>query len=385
MKNIAFFTTTRADFGIFIPLLREIEKDTALSYSLFVGGTHLAQEHGYTIHEIQENGFNISATFDYLLNEDSPFSLVHSAGIATTELAHIFKNHSFDFVCVLGDRYELLSVVTAAILFNKPIIHIHGGEQTQGVIDEQIRHMITRAAHIHFVSCEPYRQNILLLGETKERIFNTGALSVDNIRQTAPAQRETLFNELGLDYEKKTILLTYHPVTLEWEIPIQEQIKNIFTALAPFDFQLVITAPNAEINRQVITSTITQEIQHSQSYHYFDSLGAKLYHQLIPHCQFVIGNSSSGLIEVPYFKIPTINIGDRQKGRIRHDSVIDCHYSIQDITRAIETAINPSFLKKITNMNYYFGNGQAAQHMVKIIKSIKINRDLLRKQLPNPQ
>lgn len=379
MKKVAFFTTARAEFGILSALIREIEKDAALQYLLFVGGMHLAEEYGCTVKEIEEQKFEISGVFDFLLNEDNPFSLAKSVGIATQKAAKIFKEFDFDFVCVLGDRFELLSIVANAILFKKPIIHIHGGEITKGAIDEQIRHMITKAAHLHFVSCNEYAENIRRMAEQDRRIFNTGALVVDNIKRIRKIPKTNLFKELKLNANLPTVLMTYHPVTLELSVSPLEQIDNVFKALKAFNFQVVITAPNIEMGRKDIVNRIKTEVHNKAHYHYFDSLGMERYLNLIPHCIFLIGNSSSGILEVPFFKIPTINIGERQLGRVRHKSIIDTDYSTESIIKSINKALSEGFTNSLKNMAFKFGNGNTARKMVKIIKSVKIDQAFLRK------
>jgi UDP-hydrolysing UDP-N-acetyl-D-glucosamine 2-epimerase len=384
MKKIAIFTTTRAEFGIFSSLIKQFEKEEDIDYLLFVGGAHLAPEHGKTISEIKSFQFRISDKFDFLLNEDKNSSLAKSLGIATYELAHIFQNFDFDLACILGDRFELLSIVTNAILFRIPIVHLHGGEKTEGVIDEQLRHMYTKAAHIHFVTAEEYAENVRKMGESENRIFNVGALSIDNIVNNPRISKTELFGMLDLDESRCVVLMTYHPVTLEFSISPIQQMKYIFEALKQFDFQVVITAPNIETHRDKIISYIEQEIFQNPDYHYIESLGVVKYHSLIPHCQFVIGNSSSGIVEVPFFRIPTINIGDRQQGRIRHRSVIDTSYEIESIIKGIEKAISAEFREGLKNMKCKFGDGTAAKKMVEIIKTINIDQELIRKQLDFP-
>lgn len=379
MKKIAFFTTTRAEFGILSALIKKIDEDGELDYSLFVGGMHLAPEFGYTIQEIRDEGFRITDTFDFLLRGDQPFVLAKSVGVAVKEVARIFHDYDFDLVCLLGDRFELLAIVTNALLFNKPMIHIHGGETTKGAIDDQVRNMITKAAHLHFTSCTEYAENILQMGERPQRVFNCGALAIDNIHQLDKIPQEELFKDLGLQENKPTVLATYHPVTLESKLSPLEQVRNLFAALRPFDFQAVFTAPNMDSGRQAIVDEIKKQVKSHADYHYIESLGMRRYFSLLPHCQLVIGNSSSGLIEVPYFKIPTVNIGDRQEGRIRHKSVIDTDYSVESIREGLKKALSPGFVKSIRQMPFKFGDGQAAQKMVKIIKSIKIDQNFLRK------
>ena len=382
--KVAIFTTSRAEFGIFYPLLRQLIMDEDTEPVLFVGGAHLALEYGKTIEEINDLDIYVSDTFDYLLNGDDSYSMAKSFAIANYELARIFENHKFDFTCILGDRFELLAVVSNSIVFKVPIIHIAGGDETEGSIDNQIRHMITKAAHLHFVSCEEYAENLRKMCETAQRIFNTGSLNIDNVVKYDRVSREELFEKLNLDVQKKTILMTYHPVTLEYSVSHIQQIKNVFEALESFDFQIMVTAPNVDVDRDQIIAVINANKIKNQNMYYIESLGFNQYHNLIPYCEFVIGNSSSGISEVPYFKIPSINVGDRQKGRILHESVIEADYSVVGIQAAIRRAILPDFRKGLTAMHFKFGDGHAAERMVKIIKDTKIDQDFMRKRLDIP-
>lgn len=383
MTTIAIFTTTRADFGIFIPFLKRIEESDDFLYKLFVGGTHLSRRHGYTLNEIKERGFHIAYEFDYLDNNDSALNITEASSKATKLIARAFNEENFDIVCVLGDRYELLSIVQAAIIFGKPIIHIHGGEITQGAIDEQIRHMITKASHIHFAACDEYTKNIRNMGEEQWRVFNTGSLAIENIKDIGYINKEELFTNIGLSIDKNTVLMTYHPVTLENAISTNNQINNLFEALTIYDGQILITAPNADEGNDELMEVINKYIDNSK-YFFIESLGAKRYLSLLQYLDYVIGNSSSGIIEVPYFKIPTINIGSRQNGRIRHKSIIDTDYSVESIKDGILHAGNNTFIESIKKMPYKFGDGNASQLMLDAIRSVISRQDLLIKKMDFP-
>ncbi|MFC2151960.1 UDP-N-acetylglucosamine 2-epimerase [Bacteroidota bacterium] len=382
--RIAIFTTTRAEFGIFIPLINAINQCSNLEHLLFVGGTHLSTKYGYTIEEIKKEGFPITDTFNYVTEKTAPFDLLKSTANEITELARIFNDYKFDAICVLGDRYELLPIVMSAILYQKAVIHIHGGERSEGTIDEQVRHMITKAAHIHFASCEEYAQNIQKMGESSWRVFNTGALAVDNMKNIKQTPKDILFNELKLNPSKDLAILTYHPVTLEKKLSPTDQIKNIFLALRAFDVQIIITAPNLEADRDEILKEIMKFVEINETYHFVESLGTKRYLNLISHCKFVIGNSSSGIIEVPFFKVPTINIGNRQKGRIKHKSVIDTDYFIESIKAGIIKALDKDFIRSIEKMKYIFGSGNTAKKMVEILQSTTIDQKFIQKELDFP-
>ena len=381
MFKIGIFTTTRAEFGILYPLISFLEKSNYFDIKLFVGGTHLSKEYGKTISEIYDLGLKPADTFDYLLSQNNSTSLSKSLGIATIELSHIFSKHDFDYVCVLGDRYELLSIISNAILFKKPIIHIGGGEATEGLIDEQIRHMITKAAHIHFTTTNDYREKIIMMGESEWRVHNSGALSIDSIKLIKKKSKTDVFKENGLDIKQKTAMFTYHPVTLEFNINVRDQIQNIFSAIKKFNFQLLITSPNIEVDRDEIVALIKEEVSLNENYYYTESLGFERYHNFLPYCDLVIGNSSSGILEAPYYKIPTINIGKRQDGRIKHPSIIDTEYSSQSIADGIQKGLSSKLIKTIQNMKFEFGDGSASKIIHDVLLKELSKKNLLLKQL----
>ena len=241
--------------------------------------------------------------------------------------------------------------------------------------------MVTKASHIHFTNCKEYADNIMKMGESEWRVENIGSLAIDKLVNGKSIDKDNLFNELGLIKSKPVVLMTYHPVTLEYGIDAISQINNIFTAIKEFNFQVVITSPNIEIDSYIIKEHIDSWVAKDNNFHFFQSLGVKKYQNLIPHCIFVLGNSSSGIIEVPFFKIPTVNIGDRQKGRVRHQSIIDVDYATESITEGIEKAMSISFKKGISSMLYKFGNGGAAKKIIDKLKSLDVNQNLLRKEL----
>ena len=379
-KSIAIFSTSRSDFGILAPFISAIQESPSLQSLLFVGGAHLSKQHGETISEIEDYGFGITGQFDYLTKSDDQYSLSYGVSDAVKQVADIFERHKFDFVCILGDRYELLSIVINAILFGRPIIHLNAGEVTEGAIDEVIRSMISKAAHLHFAACEQYVENVRRLGEETWRIHNTGTLSADSMRLVPRIEKNDLFKDIGLDIEKKTILMTYHPVTQEIGVSHKVQIRNLFQALKNYDFQTVITAPNADHQRSIIQSVIDEETSANNSMILVQSLGVKRYYNLIPYCEFVVGNSSSGIIAAPYFVVPTINIGNRQTGRLRHPSIIDVDYSVEAINDAIRKALSSKFRNSLKNMRYMFGDGHAAERMVAIIEKTKIDQKLIVKR-----
>ncbi|MBI9033194.1 MAG: UDP-N-acetylglucosamine 2-epimerase (hydrolyzing) [Bacteroidales bacterium] len=378
-KIIALFSTTRAEFGAFVPIIEEIKSEEELSYKLFLGGLHLKSDYTSDLNYVQ--AYEITDYFDFLLNQDDRETLVKSLSVELFELSHIFKMHDFDWIMVSGDRIELLPIITTAIIFGKPIIHLHGGEITEGAIDEQVRHMVTKSAHLHFTTCKEYRNNIKNMGEEMWRIHNVGALTIDNTVKRPLISLKDLCGDLSLNPEKSIILCTYHPVTLEFKISPETQIENVFNALETYNGQIVFTAPNIDPDYELILKIIKERTRSNPNIIYIPNLGVQRYLSLIPNCDFVIGNSSSGISEVPFFKVPTVNIGDRQKGRIRHRSIIDTDYSTESIVQGINTALSIEFKESLINMEYKFGDGHAAQRIIEIIKSLTINEKLLRKKL----
>ena len=380
MKTIGIFTTSRAEYGLLSTLLDTIENDQYFEYLLFVGGSHHLDSQGRSIDEIEPRGSNI-ITFDFLLNTDTEKTLTQSMAVESFQLSELFEGYIFDYACVLGDRIELLPIVQTAIIFRKPIIHIHGGEVTSGAIDDQIRHMITKASHLHFCAAEAYKENIIKMGEEAWRVHNVGALGVDSISEEADFSREELFDQFRLDISNPTVLLPYHPVTLEFGFSHEEQIRNLFMALESFDFQVMITAPNIDTGHEKLFELIHSEVARKSDYIFIQSLGIKRYQSMLRCVEFVIGNSSSGILEVPFFKIPTVNIGDRQTGRIRHESVLDCTYLRESISKAIKIALDHEFKSSLEKMDYKFGDGHAAERIIHVLRSTQVDQKLMRKQL----
>jgi GDP/UDP-N,N'-diacetylbacillosamine 2-epimerase (hydrolysing) len=259
--RIAFFTTTRAEFGIISSVIEKIQNYTNFESLLFVGGTHLKEEYGNTIEEIKESGISITDTFDYLQEGDTSFAIANSLGYCTIELARIFNKYDFDIISILGDRIELIPITLTALLYNKPIIHWGGGEFTEGVIDNQIRHMITKAANIHFVATEKYAENVIAMGELPERVCVTGSPVIEKFKNVKPIAQDKLFDDLGLTNDKPVVLFTYHPVTIELKLSPLQQMMNLFDALSNFDFQIVITSPNLEMDRGVIIKFLYKQIK----------------------------------------------------------------------------------------------------------------------------
>jgi len=380
-NNIFIFTSTRADYGLQRWIIKEMQNSNEFNTYIIVGGTHLSEEYGNTIEEILKDDIENVIKVPFLNTSLDASSLTSSTGNGLIQITQIFNTYKPDFIVLLGDRYELFSMAIAALLYQVPIIHLHGGENTTGVLDEQVRHAITKMAHIHMPSTEVYAENISKMGEEDWRIHIIGAPGLENIKKLELYTKEEILKLTGIDVNKNIIICTYHPVTLEGENSVRWQIKNLLRTLSKFDLQIVFTRPNAEVGSDEIVNIIKEFVDNNPKAYFFDSLGSKLYLSFLKYAKAVVGNSSSGIIEVPSFLIPTVNIGNRQESRLRLKSVIQTGYSVNEIYKGIKKALyDTEFLKKIKNP---YGDGNASKYVIKAMKEIlKIPKEkLLKKRL----
>lgn len=363
-RVISVFTATRAEYHLLYRVIKRIADDPTLELDLIVSGTHLSEKYGHTIDAIIEDGFKISDKIETITEQCSVDSIISKTLIGTSQ--HFTRVKS-DFLIVLGDRYELMGVVIAAANAHVPIAHIHGGETTIGAIDEAVRHAVSKFSYLHFTSCEAYRKRVIQLGEHPSRVFNCGALGVENILNQKLLTREELEKSLGFSL-KQYAVVTYHPVTLEDEDP-RKQISELFAALSKWEnMSFIITKANADKGGDKINEAIDEYAEKKDNVRCVASLGLVRYLSALKYSKMVIGNSSSGIIEAPSFCIPTINIGDRQKGRIRCQSVIDCEPREESIVSAMEKAMDAEFLKSIQSMPQIYGDGSASSIIVSQIK-----------------
>ena len=369
MRKICVITGTRAEFGLLRPLIELINKDIELQLQLIATGMHLSPEFGYTLDEITAAGFAVNKKVECLLSSDTSVGISKSIALAVSGFADALEALQPDLVVVLGDRTEILGAVIAAGMANIPIAHLHGGETTEGAYDEAIRHSITKFSHLHFTSTEIYRKRVIQLGEQPDTVFNVGAISLDSIKKLELLDREAFEKSIGFKLKKRNVLITYHPVTLEKEAPI-ETFENILTALDELgDTGLIFTHANSDKNGRIINKMIAEYVEaHKDKAVAFKSLGQLRYLSALQFVDFVIGNSSSGILEVPSFYIPTINIGDRQKGRICSESIINSTNTLEDIRKSITFALNKEFREKIQQQKMLYGNGTAAEQILKVIK-----------------
>lgn len=374
MKRIGIMTGTRAEYGLLKPLMQEINKDNDLELYLIVSGMHLSPEFGMTYQEIEEDGFEINAKVEMLLSSDSPAGISKSIGLGVIGFADEFQRADLDMLILLGDRYEALSAAICAMVMRIPIAHLHGGELTEGAIDEGIRHSITKMSYLHFTSTEQYRNRVIQLGENPERVFYVGALGVENIKKINLMTKEELERSIHFEIDENTVIVTYHPVTLE-NNTVEEQFLNLLEVLDRNPkIRMIFTKANADTNGRIVNELIDKyAAQNSERACAFVSLGQKRYLSALKYCRIVIGNSSSGIIEAPSFGKPIINIGDRQKGRICADSVINCGYTQQEIQQAMETALTEEFENKARNCRNPYEKENTAANIISVIKDYLLN------------
>lgn len=374
MKRIGIMTGTRAEYGLLKPLMQEINKDNDLELYLIVSGMHLSPEFGMTYQEIEEDGFQMNAKVEMLLSSDSPAGISKSIGLGVIGFADEFQRADLDMLILLGDRYEALSAAISAMVMRIPIAHLHGGELTEGAIDEGIRHSITKMSYLHFTSTEQYRNRVIQLGENPERVFYVGALGVENIKKINLMTKEELEKSIHFEIDENTVVVTYHPVTLE-NNTVEEQFLNLLKVLDRNPkIRMIFTKANADTNGRIVNELIDKyAAQNSERACAFMSLGQKRYLSALKYCRIVIGNSSSGIIEAPSFGKPIINIGDRQKGRICADSVINCGYTQQEIQQAMETALTEEFENKARNCRNPYEKENTAANIISVIKDYLLN------------
>lgn len=374
MKRIGIMTGTRAEYGLLKSLMQEINKDNDLELYLIVSGMHLSPEFGMTYKEIEEDGFQINAKVEMLLSSDSPAGISKSIGLGVIGFADEFQRADLDMLILLGDRYEALSAAICALVMRIPIAHLHGGELTEGAIDEGIRHSITKMSYLHFTSTEQYRNRVIQLGENPERVFYVGALGVENIKKINLMTKEELERSIRFEIDENTVIVTYHPVTLE-NNTVEEQFLNLLEVLDRNPkIRMIFTKANADTNGRIVNELIDKyAAQNSERACAFMSLGQKRYLSALKYCRIVIGNSSSGIIEAPSFGKPIINIGDRQKGRICADSVINCGYTQQEIQQAMETALTEEFENKARNCRNPYEKENTAANIISVIKDYLLN------------
>jgi len=379
-KNICVFTGSRAEYGLLLPLLKLLKKSKQYRLQLLVSGMHFSAEHGSTYQFIEDDGFVIDEKVEMLLAADSDAAIIKSVGLGMIGYADSLEKLRPSAAVVLGDRFEAFAFATAAYLSGIPLIHLHGGEITEAASDDSLRHAITKMAFYHFTSTAAYRKRVIQLGEAPARVFNTGAIGLDNIKNLKLLSRKELYSDLGLKAQDNFILVTYHPVTLAKK-DSNSQFQFLLKALEKVkDYKVIFTMPNADAaNRSISESIKKYVLQNPDSSAWFTSLGQLRYLSAMKHCSLVLGNSSSGIIEAPSFGVPTVNIGNRQKGRVFVKSIIQAGNTLQGTEAAIKKALSPSFQSATKKVKSPYGNGDTAQKIMKILDNIQIPNSVIKK------
>ena len=378
-RKICVVTGSRAEYGLMYWLLKEMLSDDSLELKIIVTGSHLSHEFGLTYKEIESDGFLIDYKVEMLLSDDSEAGIAKSIGLGVIGFSDAYKALQPDIIVVLGDRYEILAAVQAALIFRIPVGHIHGGESCEALIDDSIRHAITKMSHLHFTAAEFYRKRVIQMGENPDRVFCFGGPGLDHIYRTKLLSDKEIRNELGLGLNNIIFIVTYHAITLSKSSPM-EAYKKLFSALDSFPgVSIVFTCSNADTDGRVIFDLLENYCNSRGNCHLFESLGYLRYMSLVKSATVVIGNSSSGLIEVPFLKVATVNIGDRQQGRLRASSVLDCSEEANAIISAIKMALSRDFQESLEYTKTEYVWEDAAKNTKEVIAKFPLENILYKK------
>lgn len=377
-RKVCIVTGTRAEFGLLRWLMQEVQREPVLELQVIATGMHLSPEFGMTYSEIEKAGFSIDAKVEMLLSADTASAVTKSMGLGLIGFADAYAHLTPDLIVVLGDRFEILAATSAALIAGIPVAHLHGGETTEGAFDEAIRHSITKMSHLHFVAAEDYRRRVIQLGEQPERVFLVGGLGIDAIKRITLLEREALEASLDFKFGRKNLLITFHPVTLEG-VSSQQQMAELLAALDELtDTNLIFTMPNADTGGRELAGMVEAFVATHGNARVYASLGQLRYLSCMQYVDGVVGNSSSGLTEAPSMGIGTINIGDRQKGRLSASSVIDCAPTVGGIREALAKLYDPAFRSTLSKAINLYGNGGASKKIVEVLRTYSID-NLLKK------
>lgn len=372
-RKICFVTSGRADYGLLRWVMQGVKDDPELHLQVIVTGMHLSPTYGLTYQEIEADGFFIDACVEILGSPDLSLDVTESMALAITGVTKAINDLEPDLLIVLGDRYEIFATAAAALVSKIPVAHLHGGEITTGAFDESFRHAITKMSHLHFVATEEYKSRVIQLGENPNNVFLVGGLGVDSIKMLPLLNKEELETRLGLVFGEKSLLITFHPATLDSEAP-EHQMRELLRALSSLnETALIFTIPNADTGSENLIQMLLDFVENNKNAKVFNSLGQLMYLSCIAQVDGVVGNSSSGLTEVPTFKKGTINVGDRQLGRLQAASVINCEPSEIQIKRAIERLYSPEFQLNLTKAINPYGTGGASLEIVKLLKEVSLD------------
>ena len=379
MRAIGVVTVARSDYGIYLPVLREIQRSPDLALSLIVSGMHLSPEFGLTVQEIERDGFEIHERVNMLLPTDAPEGVSKSIARGIDGFAEVYARKQPDILLVLGDRFEMLASVVAALPFNIPVAHIQGGESTQGAIDEAIRHSITKMAHLHFASTDMHAQRVIQMGEEPWRVTVSGAPALDNLNAMRFLEAPEIEELYGLDLSEPPLVVTYHPVTLEYE-HTEAQLRELLSAIGEAELPVIFTYANADTRGARINEMLRGFVAEHDRIQLVPNLGIRAYFSLLSHSAAMVGNSSSGIIEAPSFKLPVVNVGNRQQGRTRALNVIDVDCSRDAILAGVRRALSVEFRASLENMENPYGDGHAAERIVQRLREVELGKELLMKR-----
>jgi len=379
VRTLGVVTTSRADYGIYLPLLRRIQDEPGLVLRLLVTGMHLSPRFGMTVNAIEADGFEIAERVKMLSDSDDPAAIVKSMARGVAGFAEVYSRSRPDIMVVLGDCFEMYVAALAALPFKIPVAHIHGGELTEGAIDDALRHSMTKLSHLHFAATQEYGRRLVQMGEEPWRVTVSGAPSLDNLATTRQLTATELESRFGLSVTSETLLVTFHPTTLEYE-DSGRQTEELLAALRASGRPVVFTMPNADTGGRVIRERIKRFLRTEPSAHAVESFGTEGYFSVLSLCTAMVGNSSSGLLEAPSFGLPVVNVGNRQRGRVRGANVIDVGYGRREIGEGIRRAADPVFRKSLQGLANPYGDGKASRRIVRKLAEVPLSGRLLMKR-----
>src|SRR4051812_3189367 len=379
MRTIGVVTVARSDYGILRPVLEPIAADDELELALYVSGTHLSPAHGNTIDEIRSDGFRVAARVPLAAASDDPAAIDNAIGDGVSGFGAAFAQTRPDVLLLLGDRFEMLAAALAALPFKIPLAHVHGGESSEGAFDDAIRHALSKLSHLHFVSTEQHARRLRQLGEEPWRITVSGAPGVDAIAQAEPVDDGELETSIGMSLNGSTLLVTYHPATLD-SVDAASRTRALLSALDAAGHPIVFTAPNADPGGEAVRALLEQYVEDHADARIVSSLGSRAYVALMRRVAAMVGNSSSGLIEAPSVGLPVVNVGARQDGRLRAANVVDVADDEASILAGIERALAPEFRASLAGIENPYGDGRAAGRIVDVLRRVELGQELLVKR-----
>ena len=378
-KKIVIFTTSRADYGLLRVFIKNINNNKKFQSFLIVTGSHLEKKNGLTIKEISSDKIKIFKKISLKIKSDKPTDIIKSMARGMVFFNKALQDIKPDLIAILGDRIELLPICYSALLLNIPIAHFNGGESTEGSMDEQVRHSISKLSHLHFAANQLYANRLILMGEHPKQVFNIGGTSIDNIIDKKLLTKKEIEKFYNIKLKKKIILITYHSATLQPNSSIQE-LKNLLTVLSKYkNYSLIFTGTNIDIRSNLIKKLINKFVKMNKNALFIESMGSTRYLSTMKFSDAIVGNSSSGILEAPFFKKPVLNIGDRQKGRLKAANIISCKGNLNEIKKSIKKCLSKNFKNSIRRFKNPYGNGNSSKKAIKVLEKTNFNKLILKK------